>query len=1371
MGTGDAERLGGDASTANVERIAAEGTTGAGKALPHLDWIQAAFGGHDVRGIQAHVGGPAAVASERLQATAYASGNDVAFKESPSLHTAAHEAAHVVQQRAGVHLKGGLDTPGDSYERHADAVADAVVAGQSAEGLLGDIGAGGGGRAVQRQEAPPPGGAVMRSPQPAAAADHATAAPGSGSALPDSLRGKFESSLGADLSGVRIHAGEASATAADAVSAKAYTVGNDIHFAAGEYNPSSRAGEQLLAHEVAHTVQQAGSVGHAPQYKLEVSTPGDAAEVEADRSAEAMVAGRPAAVQARGAGVMRTPQPGAAAQTSATPAPAAAPAHAAAPAAGAHPGAPAVSPEVAHTIAQIRTSLQRLRNCEIGEREGHTRLIRIHEGLGQGGEHQGEVQAGVDRLVAHTSDAVANARQSVGESVDRAANTVNRWLHPLASLVHDHPRIVAAASAVGTVVTAPGAIAANVATRVMGGGPSAGPQAPQPHYIDRNVQIPPIEMWEGVEASLHRANVALTAFQASPNQPSLALVQTSVEAARTQFETCTRRVHEYTERTQHGAEIASTGLEVFSAACIAIGGLVLIPAMAAAATGVAAGAAASTTAVALTTGAFAGATTAAVGGGQLGARHAMGEHISGHDLLDVVFDVLTASVTGVVSCLLSGPLTQRFTRALGGKLVLAASESQLLALAERSGGSATTRAVAAWLETRGRAWLIDRCTNAIITPINTAVGAVIHLAHQDPNHHMTVDQFCDQVVHDVMHPDVIGMLLSDTHHHIGHAPTPGAPSAHSNEPAQAPAAAAPHETPAEPATSRGATPHEPLPRGPAPSEFSSPRPAAAPAEHVAPMGPQPAPLPPLHMNSPEPAPPLAPLHMNSPEAQAAIARGQAPAHPYEHGSPSDWAAGLPETPHAGAASAAPAAAPAAAHAPATAHANSPAEVPLASRPATAEPHGAGLPPVIEPGSYRPTDPANLAGAAADPSITTPDLGAQARAAQAHAELRAAPQFVPDGEVGPTTRSGSRVGTADEGGVLASTVRGLQTRSGQREIAVSANRNAQGNVEPGVSAHVGSESSCAPPAGSVMIAHSHPGARANEQVVFPSARDGDIGHANDGSGNTQAVVHDRGVTVFSARSDVSDHDGMIGDARRQHIERRVGAGVNVVPPTEAVPDVIIRHNAQGSAELYPANAQGQEITGEGAHIPIDPTFRTRNADGTPRATDAEGRGRFFEPGTGPEHVDALRRHNDESRRAALERDHGAEEATRILRSSPIELQEQQAAHEQWRQQQRTTEASLETVRARSNDRLTAMSDRLERAHSHALESDYDNAHAAVQDASTPEQLDAANQRLNAIDAALATHGHPAPASGPAAPSHEPITPETAAATAAPAAERP
>jgi len=48
----------------------------------------------------------------------------------------AHEAAHVVQQRGGVQLEGGIGQPGDSYEQHADAVADAVVAGRSAAPLL-----------------------------------------------------------------------------------------------------------------------------------------------------------------------------------------------------------------------------------------------------------------------------------------------------------------------------------------------------------------------------------------------------------------------------------------------------------------------------------------------------------------------------------------------------------------------------------------------------------------------------------------------------------------------------------------------------------------------------------------------------------------------------------------------------------------------------------------------------------------------------------------------------------------------------------------------------------------------------------------------------------------------------------------------------------------------------------------------------------------------------------------------------------------------------------------------------------------------------------------------------------------------------------
>lgn len=77
-----------------------------------------------------------------MGADAFATGKRVAFAGPPDLHTAAHDAAHVVQQRAGVQLKGGVGEAGDPHEQHADAVADRVVAGESAEELLEDYAGG-----------------------------------------------------------------------------------------------------------------------------------------------------------------------------------------------------------------------------------------------------------------------------------------------------------------------------------------------------------------------------------------------------------------------------------------------------------------------------------------------------------------------------------------------------------------------------------------------------------------------------------------------------------------------------------------------------------------------------------------------------------------------------------------------------------------------------------------------------------------------------------------------------------------------------------------------------------------------------------------------------------------------------------------------------------------------------------------------------------------------------------------------------------------------------------------------------------------------------------------------------------------------------
>jgi len=121
--------------------------------LPHQEAIQRSFGTHDVSGIRAHVGGEAADASRALGAHAFATGNDVAFASSPDLHTAAHEAAHVVQQREGVVSYKGLDGgAGDVHEQHADRVADAVVAGESAAPLLDMARGGASNVAVQRDQ-------------------------------------------------------------------------------------------------------------------------------------------------------------------------------------------------------------------------------------------------------------------------------------------------------------------------------------------------------------------------------------------------------------------------------------------------------------------------------------------------------------------------------------------------------------------------------------------------------------------------------------------------------------------------------------------------------------------------------------------------------------------------------------------------------------------------------------------------------------------------------------------------------------------------------------------------------------------------------------------------------------------------------------------------------------------------------------------------------------------------------------------------------------------------------------------------------------------------------------------------------------------
>jgi hypothetical protein len=102
-----------------------------------------------------------------------------------------------------------------------------------------------------------------------------------GTSLSGNTREFMESGFGYDFSKVRIHTDEMAARSADSLNALAYTVGNNVLFGEGQYQPNTVEGKRLLAHELVHIVQQ----GEAPirmNSPLQFSSPSDAAREAAD---------------------------------------------------------------------------------------------------------------------------------------------------------------------------------------------------------------------------------------------------------------------------------------------------------------------------------------------------------------------------------------------------------------------------------------------------------------------------------------------------------------------------------------------------------------------------------------------------------------------------------------------------------------------------------------------------------------------------------------------------------------------------------------------------------------------------------------------------------------------------------------------------------------------------------------------------------------------------------------------------------------------------------------------------------------------------------------------------------------------------------
>ena len=108
-------------------------------------------------------------------------------------------------------------------------------------------------------------------------------------ALDAGSQSEMETAFGEDLGDVRVHTGKGAGDAAEHLGARAFTSGRDIYFNEGEYNPSTREGKELLAHELAHVLQQRGG---APDTQANrVGTAGDAFEREAHEAAAAVTGG------------------------------------------------------------------------------------------------------------------------------------------------------------------------------------------------------------------------------------------------------------------------------------------------------------------------------------------------------------------------------------------------------------------------------------------------------------------------------------------------------------------------------------------------------------------------------------------------------------------------------------------------------------------------------------------------------------------------------------------------------------------------------------------------------------------------------------------------------------------------------------------------------------------------------------------------------------------------------------------------------------------------------------------------------------------------------------------------------------------------
>jgi hypothetical protein len=112
---------------------------------------------------------------------------------------------------------------------------------------------------------------------------------GQGAPLPDSVAGSMGEAYGMDFSPVRVHNDGEADTISRSLQASAFTYGTDIYFSGGTFEPTSQGGQHLLAHELAHVVQQSTGADSASASGPMVGRANDPAETSADAMADQAV--------------------------------------------------------------------------------------------------------------------------------------------------------------------------------------------------------------------------------------------------------------------------------------------------------------------------------------------------------------------------------------------------------------------------------------------------------------------------------------------------------------------------------------------------------------------------------------------------------------------------------------------------------------------------------------------------------------------------------------------------------------------------------------------------------------------------------------------------------------------------------------------------------------------------------------------------------------------------------------------------------------------------------------------------------------------------------------------------------------------------